>query len=252
VGALPAIAAATTAAATTTTATATTVSVIATATTAAAAVITTAATAIAATAATIATTPAAATTAIATTATPPEPTAATTAAALLALLGLIDAQRTTIEGTTIHSLDCLGGLLGSSHGHEREAAGAAGLAIRDQVDIAYGPEFLERSTDAFSIGIEREVSNVQTSIHRLLDLAQVTNVPPRGGHGAPSGGFQNEKMLLQTPTEHRTKTDELWQVRSYSSQFAIATWKVGWGLTVEKLRDKMSETRVASGCPMTA
>jgi hypothetical protein len=40
------------------------------------------------------------------------------------------------------------------------------------VDVADGSEILERSADAFGIGVEREIANVQTSIHRLLDPAQ--------------------------------------------------------------------------------
>jgi len=47
-----------------------------------------------------------------------------------------------------------------------------------------------------------------------------------------SGGSSNEKALLQTPTEHRTKTDEPWQSRSYSSRWVIATWKVGLNPTI--------------------
>jgi hypothetical protein len=189
---LPAVATAAAAAATTTatTATATAVTVVTTAATATAAaaaeVTTTAATAVATTAATRA---AAATAAVATTATPTEATTTTTAAAaLLALLRFIHAKRAAVESAAVHALDRLGGFFGRSHGHEREAPGAAGLAIRDQVDITYGSEFLERGTDAISIGIERKISNVQTSVHRLLDLAQVTTVPPRGGHGAPKRG----------------------------------------------------------------
>src|SRR5262249_49979049 len=116
--------------------------------------------------------------------------AAATGAALLALLGFIDAQRAPVEGAPIHAFYRLGGLFGSTHGDERETAGAAGLAVRDQMDITYGSELLERGADAFCIGVEREVSNVQTSIHRLLDLAQETTVPPRRGPWCSiSGGF---------------------------------------------------------------
>jgi len=187
-GDLPAIAtaAAATAATTATTATATAVTAVtatAVATATATTVVTTAAAAAVATTAT--TTAAAAITATAAEATAAAAaeataTAATTAAALLALLGFVHAKRTTVEGAAVHALDRLGGFFGSAHGDEREAAGAAGLAIGDQVDIAYGSEFLERSTDAISIGIERKISNVQTSVHRLLDLAQVTTFRPEG------------------------------------------------------------------------
>jgi hypothetical protein len=175
---LPAIAAATTTtAAATTTAATTTVAAFAAATTAAVTTATTEVAAATAAAVTTATATAAAITAAATTAeaattaAAAEATAATTAAAaaLLALFGLIHAERATVEGAAVHAFDRLGSLFGGAHGHEREATGPAGLAVRDQVDIAYGSEFLERSADAISIGIERKVSNVQTSVHRLLD-----------------------------------------------------------------------------------
>jgi hypothetical protein len=231
---LPAIAAAATAATATTTAATTAVAVVAT--TATAAVVTATATAtVATTAAAAAITAAAiaaATAGVATTATAAEATAAaaataaTATAALLALLGLIHAKRTAVECAAVHALDRLGGFFGSSHGDEREAAGATGLAIRDQVDVTYRSEFLERSADAISIGIERKVSNIQTSVHRLLDLAQVTTVPPRRGPWCSKAGVSKRRTRLQTPTEHRTKTCELWQVRSYSWPFTIATRKV--------------------------
>jgi hypothetical protein len=190
---LPAIAAATTAAAAPAAATTSAFAAVVAAATAAAAEVTTATAAVTATTATIA----AAATAAATTATVATTTAAaesSTAAAagtaLLALLGLVDAKRPAVESAAVHAFDRLGGLLGSSHGYERETARTAGLAIRDQMDIAYGSELLERATDAFSIGVEREVSNIQTSVHRLLDLAQVTTIPPRRGPCVlQSGGF---------------------------------------------------------------
>jgi hypothetical protein len=59
--------------------------------------------------------------------------------------------------------------------------------------------------------------------------------------GAPKRGFLN-KERFQTPTEHRAKSDELWQVRSYSWRFAIATRKVGWDPTVRNERAKSPET----------
>jgi hypothetical protein len=203
---LPAIAAAATAATATTTAATTAVAVVATAATTA--VVTTAATAAVATtaaAAITAATAAAATTGVATTATAAEATTATAAAAttattaLLALLGFVHAKRAAVEGATVHALDRLCGFFGSSHGHERKAAGPAGFAVRDQVDITYGSEFLERSTDAISIGIERKISYIQTSVHRLLDLAQVTTVPPRRGPWCSKRGFKRKVRCCKLP-----------------------------------------------------
>ena len=163
-----ATAAATTAAATTTTATT------AAAVAAAAAVVTaaaaTAAVATAATTTTVSAVAAAATTAVAAAAAAAV-AAATAAAALLALLGLVNAERAPVEGAAVHTLDGLRGLLGGTHGHECKTARAARLTIRDEVDVADRSELLERSTDAISIGVERKITNIQTSVHRLLDLA---------------------------------------------------------------------------------
>jgi hypothetical protein len=160
-GRLPAIATSSTAATAASTAPAAAFAVVTTTAAAAAAVVTAAAAAAVATtaAATAITTAAtvATTAAVATAATAAEATAAAAAAttALLALLGFVDAERPTVESATIHALDRLGGFLGGTHGHEGKAAGAAGLSIGDQVDIAYRSEFLERRTDALSVGIER-------------------------------------------------------------------------------------------------
>ncbi len=151
---LPAIAAAATTAtttATTTTAAATAASAIATTT-----VVATAATAAIPTAATTTAVATAATAVAAATATAAEAaaTTATAAAARLALLGFVDAEGASVEGMAVHALDRLSGFLGRAHGDEREAAGAAGLAIGYQVDVADRSEFLERRADAFSIGVE--------------------------------------------------------------------------------------------------
>jgi hypothetical protein len=51
-------------------------------------------------------------------------------------------------------LDGLGRFIGAAHGHEREAACAAGLAIGDEVDVAYRAELLECSADAVSGRVE--------------------------------------------------------------------------------------------------
>jgi hypothetical protein len=153
---LPAITTAATAATTTAAAPTATLAVVATTTTAAASTtkVTTATTTVTATAA--ATTAVATTTATEATTTATEAAAATTATtALLTLLRFVDAKRPTVESATIHTLDRLGGFLGGTHGHEGKAAGAAGLTVRDQVDIADRSEFLERRTYALCIGVER-------------------------------------------------------------------------------------------------
>jgi hypothetical protein len=219
---LPAIATAATAAAATTTTAASTAATLAVITTAATTAVITTTTAVATTTAAVATTTAtvpAATTAAAAVATAAAAitaaaaaaeAAASAAAALLALLGFVDAERAPIEGAAIHTFDGLGRLFGRTHGHEGEATTAAGLAVGDQVNVTDRAEFLERSTDAISSGVERKIPNVQTSVHRLLDLAQRHNsTRPRGGHGARKR--VSEQILETLPTEHRTKPIEPWQ-----------------------------------------
>src|SRR5690349_3490669 len=128
-----------------------------------------AATAAAATTATAAIAAATAPVATATTATA---AVATATAALLALLGLVHTERPTVEGLAVHALDGLGRFIGAAHGHEREAAGATGLAIGHEVDVGDRAELLEGSAHAVGVRVERKVSNIQTSVHRLLKLAQ--------------------------------------------------------------------------------
>jgi hypothetical protein len=197
---LPAVATTATAAAAAATATTTAFAVVATATTAAAEVATTAA-AVTTTAAAITT--AATATAATITATAAAEATATAAAgtALLALLGLVDAKRATIQRATIHSFDRLGGFLRSSHGYEREPARPAGLSVRDQVDVTDSSKFLERRADPFSIGVERKISNVQTSVHRLLDRSGPRDDCPaqEGASVLQSGGFITN--VASTPTE---------------------------------------------------
>jgi hypothetical protein len=69
------------------------------------------------------------------------------------------------------------------------------------VDIADGTELLERGADAISIGVEREISDVQTSIHRLLYMALRTHLPTPEGPGHPKW-VSNRKTQ---PTEHRER-----------------------------------------------
>jgi hypothetical protein len=151
---LPAITTAATAATATATAPTATLAVVTTTAAAAASEVTTTATTAVAATATAATAVAATTATVATTTAAAE-AAATTTTALLTLLRFVDAKRPTVESATIHALDRLGGFLGGTHGHEGKAAGAAGLTVRDQVDIADRSELLERRTYALCIGVER-------------------------------------------------------------------------------------------------
>jgi hypothetical protein len=123
-------------------------------------------------AATAATTTPVATAAAATATTAAVAAASAATAALLALLGFVHTERPSVERLAVHALDGLGGFIGRAHGHEREAARAASLAIGHEVDVANRTELLECSADAVSGCVERKVSNIQTSVHRLLKLAQ--------------------------------------------------------------------------------
>jgi hypothetical protein len=64
-------------------------------------------------------------------------------------------------------LDRLGGLFGSAHGDECEAARAAGLAIGHEVDVTDGAEGLKGRADAIGSGVKRQISYIQTSVHQL-------------------------------------------------------------------------------------
>jgi hypothetical protein len=157
---LPAIATATAATPTTTAATATVVAATTTiVATSAATVVTAAATT-------------AVTTATATAATAAETTTTATATtARLTLLGFIHAQRPTVEGLAVHALDRLRGFFSGSHRDECEAARAACFAIGHEVNVADRAELLERSANTIGGRVKGKVSNVQTSVHRLLELA---------------------------------------------------------------------------------
>jgi hypothetical protein len=95
--------------------------------------------------------------------------AAAAAAALLARLSFVHAERAPVEGRAVHGLHRLCRFIGGAHGHERETARAAGLAIRHEVDVGDSSELLEGSANAVGVGVERKVSYIQTSVHRLLN-----------------------------------------------------------------------------------
>jgi len=131
----------------------------------------TAATTTAATATTAAATTATASTTTATAATTAEP-ATSAASTVLALFGLIDAERATVEQGAVHLGDGLGGLGRGAHRHEREATGLARFAVRDDVDVGDLPEGGEGSAYGFSSGLEGEVPDVEAISHRFLDSVE--------------------------------------------------------------------------------
>ena len=96
-------------------------------------------------------------------------TAATAAAATtteiatrgaLALLRLIDLQRTTTEVFAIERLHGAGGI-GIRHFHETEAAWAAGLAIVHEGHLVNGAMGCEEGAHLIFGGGERQISNVK-------------------------------------------------------------------------------------------
>ena len=133
----------------------------------------TATTAVAATTAASATATAKAATAGAATATA-EATTTTTGAAtaateatrtLFAWTGLVDHQRTTVEGLTVHSVDaglCLGV---TAHLHEAEALGAAGVSIHHDLGGRDGTELCERLLKIFVAYAVRKVTDVKFIAH---------------------------------------------------------------------------------------
>jgi hypothetical protein len=150
-----------------------------------AAATTTAATTAAATAAAVAAavTAAAAAEAAATAAAATE-AAATTAAAATAtgttLLGLVDPERTTVEQLAVHGLDGLLGRVLGAHGHEREAAGPAGLAIEHQLDLDELTELLEGLADGVLGRVEREITYIETIVHLLTSVPAFAAAPQNG------------------------------------------------------------------------
>jgi hypothetical protein len=107
---------------------------------------------------------------------------------LLTLLGFIDAEWATVEGLAVHAFDGLRRFFGRAHGDEREAAAAARFAIGHEVDVADRAELLKGSADTIGGRVEREVSYIQTSVHRLLKRPGDMKRPaPRGACVLESG-----------------------------------------------------------------
>jgi len=184
-GWLPAIAAAATTATTAAATTATVVTAVATTTAATAAI-----TAVATTTAIAAV----ATATAATTTTESAGATTTAAAAGLALFGLIDAKRAAVDRLAVHAFNCALRVFRGPHGDEREAARAASFAVGNQVDVVDVAEIGERGTDAVSSGVEREITNVKTSVHRSASIrARETYLP------APEGAFACSKAGSRTP-----------------------------------------------------
>src|SRR5262249_38151388 len=117
--------------------------------------------------ATAAATAAAATTAVAAAATAAAAATTAAAAAGLALLGLVDAQRTAVELRAVHRLDRRLCVSIRRHLDEREAARAAGVAIEhDAAALDLAAIGAERGSQGLLCGVERKIAYVETLAHR--------------------------------------------------------------------------------------
>ena len=99
--------------------------------------------------------------------------AAATAAATAAtrtIFGFVHAQRTPAEHGAIELRDGRLGRLVRPHGHEREAACAARLAIDHQVHVTDFAHTFERRTHVVCRRAERQVSHIQSLTHVALSL----------------------------------------------------------------------------------
>jgi hypothetical protein len=90
---------------------------------------------------------------------------------LLALFGLVDAERPPIERRAVHLGDGLGSLVRIAHRHERETAGLPGLTVGREVNLAHLAERGEGGANRFDSRPERKISNVQTVSHGVLASA---------------------------------------------------------------------------------
>src|SRR5262245_34247558 len=115
----------------------------------------------------------AATTAAATAAAAAITTAATeTAAAGAALPRFVDGQRPASELTPVQVANRAVGVLGRSHLHETETARAAGVAIRDELDLDHVAAVLaEELADLIVVRTEGTIADLQSRTHARTSTA---------------------------------------------------------------------------------
>ena len=92
-------------------------------------------------------------------------TAAEPARTLGALLGLIYAERATVEHDAVHRCDRLGCLMGIAHRHEAEAARLTTLAIGNDMHVRHVARGRESSAQRFSRGAEGKVPDIESIAH---------------------------------------------------------------------------------------
>ena len=98
----------------------------------------------------------------------------------LAFDGFTDRDRAAIEQRTVHGLHGRGALIVGFHFEEREAAAAAGLAIRDHFRRADGPELGERFGQTLGRDRVGQIAHKQFATHsRLCAGGRVERSPAR-------------------------------------------------------------------------
>src|SRR5690606_4920145 len=89
------------------------------------------------------------------------------AAAALALLGLVDAERTAVHHRAVGLGNRLLRFRVRSHRDEREAARAAGLTIHDDVHVGHRAAARKRVADAVGGRVEGQIAYVKSVSHDL-------------------------------------------------------------------------------------
>src|SRR3990172_6170955 len=103
----------------------------------------------------------------------PPPAAEATAAAPRPFPRLVHGEGPATELVTVERADCAVGIVTARHLHEPEAAGAAGVAVRDELDLADLAAVLrEQIADLVLIGAEGQIADIQSRSHtpKLLSL----------------------------------------------------------------------------------
>jgi hypothetical protein len=103
-----------------------------------------------------------------------------TPAARRTLVGRVHAERAALEIVAVHPRDGVFGHLGRTHRDEAEAAGAAALAIEDDVGVHDLPRLSERLTQDLFRHVEGKVADIKARAHRHSlsrghDVAESTN-----------------------------------------------------------------------------
>src|SRR5262249_8335866 len=69
--------------------------------------------------------------------------------------------------------NCLLGRVVAGHGHEREAARAAGVTVEDDLDVGHFAALAESCLDGVIGGVERQIAYVQSITHCRISLSSI-------------------------------------------------------------------------------